>query len=863
MTTEVALHIYDVTNSGSDKTNNTIVQINKIFKDGIGLGGIFHSAVQTQAAFRIFNQMRFNGIKPDVFTLSSLIKGCNGDQCNKSAHVVCLKMGYSSGPFVCSGLIDNYSKLGDIDSAEKCFQECVVVDTVVWTTMISGYLFNAEPKMSRKLFMEMWTFGMVLNQFTLTSILGALSDIKEGRQIHCLSIKMCWMLTPLRNATMSMYCHCGSKADGAKMFAEISEPDVVSWATRIGASYDGEEALELFRFLRLSNKEVNEYTIINVLSEIEGSRFLETGKQIQAHCYKTGYLPIISISNALISMYGRCQCSGEARMVFDEMVKRDCVSWNALLAGYAESGLIELTLEMYSKMRRSLLKENQYTIASILDVLSNSKAQELTKEIHAHIIKSGFMSDDSMVTCLIRAYGSCRDIEKATHLFSEICQIDVVHVNAILATLVHAGYYDDALKIFQDTGASNVAVDDVTISILLKSCGALAMLEQVRVLHSLSLKSGTSQGNFDDNLAAWNAMIMGYAQHGYAEQVFALFSEMTRLGNDVDEITCLGFLYSCSHSGRVKEACSFLNTMSEIHGLVPQLEHYACLVDLLGRVGELEEAKRIIDQMPIVPDAQIWQILLSACTIHGNVELGKVVSLKLLKLQPKNDSAHVALSNLHASIGVWDEVGRLREVYGDEEWSFGFCEQGSGVFSCPPSKNPMYTYRERMVLGKTDCSIFEVNQILRELSREWPGSSYDLLSRNCNHFCDELCERLGVPKLPGWVNRFANAGDAAMEVAGNTAVRLRQAKAEVVSASKVAYRFLSGVTNNNSTSIGSPDPSSNSSRDAPRIQATWFRNLMSMGTKPSTSEIEANNEDRTELPQQSREKVGQNSLHSV
>ncbi|KAJ4802861.1 PPPDE putative thiol peptidase family protein [Rhynchospora pubera] len=89
------------------------------------------------------------------------------------------------------------------------------------------------------------------------------------------------------------------------------------------------------------------------------------------------------------------------------------------------------------------------------------------------------------------------------------------------------------------------------------------------------------------------------------------------------------------------------------------------------------------------------------------------------------------------------------QVYGEEEWSFGFCEAGSGVFSCPPGKNPMYTYREKIVLGETECSIMKVNQILRELSREWPGYSYDLLSKNCNHFCDVFCERLGVPKLPG------------------------------------------------------------------------------------------------------------------
>lgn len=99
------------------------------------------------------------------------------------------------------------------------------------------------------------------------------------------------------------------------------------------------------------------------------------------------------------------------------------------------------------------------------------------------------------------------------------------------------------------------------------------------------------------------------------------------------------------------------------------------------------------------------------------------------------------------------------QVYGDEEWSFGFCEYGSGVFSCQPCKNPMYTYRESIVLGETTCSIFRVNQILRELSREWRGSSYDLLSRNCNHFCDAFCEMLDVPKLPGQSGTsFGNVG---------------------------------------------------------------------------------------------------------
>ncbi|KAK4745504.1 hypothetical protein SAY87_011816 [Trapa incisa] len=183
-------------------------------------------------------------------------------------------------------------------------------------------------------------------------------------------------------------------------------------------------------------------------------------------------------------------------------------------------------------------------------------------------------------------------------------------------------------------------------------------------------------------------------------------------------------------------------------------------------------------------------------------------------------------------IGIGGIFHSAIQVYGDEEWSFGYCEDGSGVFSCPSRKNPMYTFRESIILGRTNCHIFKVNQIIRELSREWPGHTYDLLSRNCNHFCDELAEKLGLPKIPGWVNRFANAGDTALEIAETTAVRLRQAKTEIVSASKVAYRFLLGATSNSSPS---PDSPGSSGRGNPRFQAAWFKNLIASGAKPSTS----------------------------
>ncbi|XP_009109196.2 uncharacterized protein LOC103834861 [Brassica rapa] len=166
------------------------------------------------------------------------------------------------------------------------------------------------------------------------------------------------------------------------------------------------------------------------------------------------------------------------------------------------------------------------------------------------------------------------------------------------------------------------------------------------------------------------------------------------------------------------------------------------------------------------------------------------------------------------------------QVYGDDEWSFGYyCEQASRVFSCPSTKNPMYTYREKIILGKTDCSIFTFDQILRDLTREWSEYTYDSFSKNCNHFCDVLCDRLGVPKLPGWVNRFAHAGDTALGVAVDTTMPVKEAKAELVSTSKVASRLLSDVssdvTNSSSGPPQRPGTSNKSDNGKMKMQGSW------------------------------------------
>ncbi|KAK9082585.1 hypothetical protein Scep_029056 [Stephania cephalantha] len=647
-------------------------------------------ALQTESAFRLFYDLKCFDLKPDAFTISSLIKACSNSQDSEIAHAIAIKMGFASGAYICSSLVDNYSKSWNIRSARKCFEECLDMDTVVWTTMISGYIWNGEPDKAFEIFIDMRLFGVDVNQFSLTNVLGAISVVREGEQVHGLSIKtglLASASTPLKNAILSMYCRCGSKTDGIKMFDEISDPDVISWTARIGATSDGKEAVELLNFLRLKDTDVNEYTLVNALSAIGSSRLLKSGQQIQAHCLKAGFSHVIHVGNALISMYGKCQCTEEANKAFDEMLHHDCVSWNALISAFAENDLEGSALAAFSKMQLSSLKPTKFTLASMFEVLSNLGALECVNEFHALIIKFGYDSDDSMITCLIWAYAKCGEIENSKCIFSEIEQVYMVHINALASAFVHSGYHADLLKLFQEACNSEVEVNGIIFSLVLKACGAFSKLEEGKSIHSLILKYGIYNDYFvgsaivdvyckcgsindakkafdelpKENLATWNAMIMGNAQHGHSQEVFRLFSSLTEIGLFPDEITYLGVLYSCCHSGLVNEAYSVLNFMLEYSGMIPQLEHYACLVDLLCRVGNLEEAKRTIDQMPICPDAHIWQILLSACSIHGNIELGRIAAMRLLELEPDNDSAYVLLANLYASSGIWNEVGKVRK----------------------------------------------------------------------------------------------------------------------------------------------------------------------------------------------------------
>ncbi|XP_071695132.1 pentatricopeptide repeat-containing protein At2g13600-like [Rutidosis leptorrhynchoides] len=651
---------------------------------------------QTNPAFELFTRLRRIGLEPDEVSFSNLIKCCNNLNQLKVVHLGLFKLGFEKNVFLISGLIENYFKYECVDLGEKCFEECVCFDGVIWSVMINGYVKNGDFDKGRQCFVKMKDLGFEFNEFSLSCVVGAVFDVHEGEQIHGLCVKrgyLCGCSMYLNNAIMVMYGKCGYKNNAVKVFDEMPERDVVSWTGRIAVSADCLQAFEMFKCCITKGYEINEYAFINVLSHVESFEMVERGKQVHTIVLKSGYLVANSVCNVLISMYAKSGLMHDARQVFDEMVFRDFVSWNSLISGYSHNHLYNQAIETFSRMQNSSIQPNEYTFASILELLSNLSSLKLAMQIHSLILKLGFIYTDLILCHLITTYGKCNGIDKSERLFSEINTVDVVHVNALAGVYDHHGCYTDVQSLFYRRWNLSLEVDIVTFSVVLKSCGALSDLHQAKSIHSSVIKTAIivykfiesaiidvycKCGSINDaenvfgngtkccNLVAWNAMIMGYAQFGCYNKANDLLTKMAEFGMKPDEITYLGVLSSCSHAGLVSEARYHLNSMFNLYGVVPCLEHYACVVDVLGKVGKLDDAKKTIDDMAMNPDARIWQILLSACSIYKNVDIGTVAARELARLQPENESSFVLLSNIYASAGMWSDVRQVRKEMKDK-----------------------------------------------------------------------------------------------------------------------------------------------------------------------------------------------------
>lgn len=334
---------------------------------------------------------------------------------------------------------------------------------------------------------------------------------------------------------------------------------------------------------------------------------------------------------------------------------------------------------------------NEFTFGSVLKASAGIAAAEEGKQIHAHVFKAGLEREVFAGSALVDMYAKCQNMADARQVFDKMRRRDEVSWGAMICGYAQNGCSEEALRMFYDMKGVGLKMNPFALSSVLRACSSLATPEQGRQVHVQAICSGLESNAFvgtalvdmyakcgsieesslafdnltEPNLVSWNAVIVGYALHGHGSKVLELFDQMQESGINPDEITFIGVLYACAHIGLVNLGYHYFNSMTRDHGIRPRIDHYTCMVGLLGRAGHLTEAEVLIKGMPFAPDVVVWRALLAACTVHGNTELGKHVAQHILDLDPQDHASYVTLSNMYAAAGKWDDVAKARKLMRD------------------------------------------------------------------------------------------------------------------------------------------------------------------------------------------------------
>ncbi|XP_051113569.1 pentatricopeptide repeat-containing protein At3g46790, chloroplastic [Andrographis paniculata] len=403
------------------------------------------------------------------------------------------------------------------------------------------------------------------------------------------------------------------------------------------------------------------------------------------------------LATKLINAYSELDSLQHARQVFDELPRRTIYVWNAIFRALCLSGYGEEVLSLYRRMNRIGMPSDRFTYTYalkacvVLDSDSLLRALGWGKEIHAHVLRHGYESHIHIMTTLVDMYGKFGYVESASRIFSAMPVKNLVSWTAMIACFAKNSRAFEALELFHRMileSEEDMLPNSVTMVSVLQACAALSALEQGKLIHGYILRKGLDSilpvmsalitmyarcGKLDlgervfaqmdkRDIVAWNSMISGYGIHGLGLKAIAVFQEMVRQGVSPNSISFISVLGACSHSGLVEEGKSLFDSMVKVHGIRPSVEHYACMVDLLGRANRFDEAVKLIADLRDEPGPKVWGSLLGSCRIHCNVELAERASQRLFELEPKNAGNYVLLADIYAEARKWDEVKRVKKV---------------------------------------------------------------------------------------------------------------------------------------------------------------------------------------------------------
>ncbi|XP_051126089.1 pentatricopeptide repeat-containing protein At1g53600, mitochondrial [Andrographis paniculata] len=575
-----------------------------------------------------------------------------------------------------TAMLTAYANNGEIANARKLFDEMPQRTVEAWNAMITAYIKSKDrvsgAEEALRLFVEMPARNAISYTTMVMGFVNA-GRFDEAERLYA-ETPLKWRDPYCSNVLMNGYFKFGKVEEGVRIFAGMVEKNVVSWSSmvdgycKIGrldearklfdsikecanqftwcSMIDGylksghfEEGFRLFSQMREETKVRIEPTIATVLLESCGKigRYKE-GCQVHGLVSRSGLEFDVFLGNSIVAMYSRFGRANEARIMFDSMSSKDVVSWNSLIYGYVQAGRLEEAYELFEK-------------ADSKDLVS--------------------------WTTLIAGFSNRGFTEKGVWLLSKMPEWDDVSWTALISGFASNGEYEDAIHWFVRMLRNTIKPNPLTLSTVLSASGNLSILSLGLQIHSFSSKTGVEidlsiqnslismyakcgsvhdayrifQSVATPNVVTFNSMVSGFAHNGYGGEALNVFRRLIVEGHEPNEVTFLGVLSACTHAGLVNEGKKFFNSMKSFFKIEPTLDHYACMVDLLGRAGLVDEASKLIASMPVEPHIGVWGALLGACRSYVHPDLAEVATRRILEIEPDNAAAYVALSDIYSFVG--------------------------------------------------------------------------------------------------------------------------------------------------------------------------------------------------------------------
>ncbi|KAL5827201.1 hypothetical protein ACOSQ3_019034 [Xanthoceras sorbifolium] len=608
-------------------------------------------------------------------------------------HCEILKKGNCLDLFATNVLLNAYVKLKFFYDAYKLFEDMPERNTISFVTLIQGFVQSFRFVEAVGFFTRLHREGHELNPFVFTTILKVLVTMEWAELASSIHACVCKLGHDTNafvgTALMDAYSVFGSVDSAREVFYGIVYKDMVTWTGMIACYAENDcflEAMKLFSQMRIVGFKPNNFTFVSVLKASLGLEAFNVAKSVHGCVLKTCYELDLYVGVALLDVYTKSGNINDAQRIFEEMPKKDVIPWSFMIARYAQSDRSREAVGLFQSMRQAFVEPNQFTFSSVLQACATMEGLDLGKQIHGHVIKIGLGLDVFVSNALMDVYAKCGRMETSMELFVELPNRNDVTWNTMIVGYVQSGDWRNAMSLFLNMLEYQVQATEVTYSSILRACASLAALEPGTQIHAFTVKT-----NYDMNVVvanglidmyakcgsikdarlvfemmnerdeiSWNAMISGYSMHGLCGDALNVFEIMQQRGCKPNHLTFVGVLSACSHAGLLDQGQAYFKSMVENYGIEPCVEHYTSMVWLLGRAGYLDQAAKLIAEIPSKPSVMVWRALLGVCAIHNNVELGKISAQRILEMEPQDEATHVLLSNIYATAKKWQNVASVR-----------------------------------------------------------------------------------------------------------------------------------------------------------------------------------------------------------